>query len=120
MGFPPLWQRMILECVTLVSYKILMNGGQTKSFFPKGRLRQDDPLSLYTGILLSMEENKTIEGVKISRQVLIINHLFYIDDLIIFFKANTNSCSKLNDILRDFGAVSSLLINHRKYELIFS
>ena len=40
--------------------------------------------------------------------------------MIVFFKANSDSCGKLVDILQDFGWVSGLLINYQKFELIFS
>ena len=67
-----------------------------------------------------MEENKIIEGVKISRQAMRINHLFYVDDLIVFFNANTKPYGKLHDILKGFGVASGLLINLNKFELLFS
>ena len=77
-----------------VCYRILLNGRQTESLFPKRGLRQGDPLLTYLfilcanvlfKILFSMEDHKLIQGVKISKQALRFNHLFYVDDLIVFF-----------------------------------
>ena len=39
-----------------------------------------------------MEDSKLIQGVKISKQALRINHLIYVNDLIVFFKAIIESC----------------------------
>ncbi|KAL9232399.1 hypothetical protein vseg_007514 [Gypsophila vaccaria] len=45
MGFPAHWQSLIMECVTTVSYEVLLNGSPMKSLKPKCGLRQGDPPS---------------------------------------------------------------------------
>lgn len=46
-GFPDIWINLIQQCISTVSYRILINGGASKHFSPQCGLRQGDPLSPY-------------------------------------------------------------------------
>ncbi|KAF7825051.1 ribonuclease H [Senna tora] len=46
------------------------------------------------------EQLKHIQGPKLGRQVLPLNHLMYADDLLIFFKANQETCANVDLLLR--------------------
>lgn len=90
MSFPENWIQWIMQCITTVSYSILVNG--------EG-LRQGDPLSSYIFILCmevlsrnltQAQDNDRLEGLKIARNAPKINHLLFADDALLDIK--TNSC----------------------------
>lgn len=47
MGFPDQFVRLIIRCISSVSYQILLNGRPSRSFTLERGLRQGDPLSSY-------------------------------------------------------------------------
>jgi len=76
MGFDMRWIHLIMNCVTSVSYKVLINGDAKGNITPSRGLRQGDPLSpflfiLCTEVLIShikdAERQKKISGLKIAR-----------------------------------------------------
>ena len=85
MQFPEKWISWIMQCITTVSYSVLVNGEPSKNFIPSSGLRQGDPLSSYIFILClevlsknlsHLQETKELEGLKIARNAPKSSHLF--------------------------------------------
>ncbi|XP_048503106.1 uncharacterized protein LOC104896166 [Beta vulgaris subsp. vulgaris] len=129
MRFPAICHHWIMQCVTTVSYSILINGEPSKRFIPSCGLRQGDPLSSYLFILV-MEilsrmlvkgtEDKIFQGIKLSRTGPAVSHLFFADDSLIFFKASPEACEGVKNILAKFSRISGEVINYHKSLIMFS
>lgn len=47
LGFDALWRRNVMDCVTTVTFYVLVNGRPTEEFSPRRGIRQGDPISPY-------------------------------------------------------------------------
>lgn len=128
-GFPSSWIQLIHQCITTVSYRVLVNGSATPAFHPKCGLRQGDPLSPYL-FLFSMDilsrmttlatDIRQIQGIKIGKQGPTISHLFFADDALFFFRASTDACCAINTLISRFCTISGQMINRQKSFVKFS
>ncbi|XP_042944790.1 uncharacterized protein LOC122278671 [Carya illinoinensis] len=92
-GFSTRFCELIRQCISIPWFSVVMNGS-AKGFFPSGRgLRQGDLLSPYLFILvqeiLSRLLKHNFEMGKIApyshpRGTLLVSHLFYADDIVVF------------------------------------
>ena len=128
-GFDENFVKWILECVSTVSFELLINGGKTGQFRPKRGLRQGDPLSPYLFILCQevlsrilekefMEKN--ISGGKASIGNTPITHVMYLDDIVLFSEARMREANAINDCLEKYCRWSGQLLNKAKSRVIFS
>ena len=101
MNFPNYWIQKLMQCIITVSYKVIVNGEHTPEFSPNKGVKQGDPLSLYIFILclnvLSCTLNtrklhKQMQGIKVSKYVISVYHLLYVDALLLFFRATLDAC----------------------------
>lgn len=129
MKFETRWIKWIMECVTSVSYTLLVNGNLTSTFKPSQGLRQGDPLSPYLFLLcanilsisLSQTENqKQIQGVWVGRNGLSFSHLLFADDSLLFFKKDDKSMGNIIIILEWYCSILGQKINLAKSDLYFS
>lgn len=118
-----------MQCITTVSYSILVNNEPSEPFKPKCGLRQGDPVSPYIFILvmevlskmmLKLERDGQVKGIKVSRASPSISHLFFADDSLFCFKANEDSCKKVRETIDLFCNISGEAINFDKSSVIFS
>ncbi|KAF7815286.1 LINE-1 reverse transcriptase isogeny [Senna tora] len=121
--------KMLMQCVTTTSMRVKINGDMTYWFLPKAGLRQGDPLSPYLYVLcanvlsnhlITSQNDRSIQGIKIARGAPSINHLMYSDDILLFFRADKTTCDKVNKLLHQFGELAGLWMNNQKSEVKFS
>ena len=123
MGFGASWVQLVMECISTVSYLILVNGEPKGEIKPSRGIRQGDPLSPYLFLLYFEGLNRLIQGAiredKIKGSSLCrngprISHLFFADDTLIFCRAVMGDFLALQDILDLYEKASSQQINRRK------
>ena len=130
MGFGSKWIRWINWCISTASFSVLFNGSPTGFSRSSRGLRQGDPLSPYLFVIgmeaLSCLLKRAVEGNFIygcrfgSRDggEIVISHLLYANDTIIFCEANSEQLMYLRWTLMWFEAFSGLKINLNKSEII--
>lgn len=114
-NIPHFLSSVIMSCISLSSIVLLFNGGALDSFFPSRGIRQGDLLSSYI-FIMCMEvlgflikdkcDSKMWDPVKASRGGLDFSHLFFVDDLVLFAKADRKNCLSISEMLEVFGDVS--------------
>ena len=129
MGFNNKWVSLMMECISSVSYSILINGSPQGLLKPTRGLRQGDPLSPYLfllcaeglhGLLHQAANNKLIRGISLSRGGPQLTHLFFADDSLLFCRDRRDECETLLNILAQYEAGSGQQINREKTTLFFS
>ena len=111
-------------------FSILINGSLAGFFRSSRGLHQGDPLSLYLFVLvmdiLSHLINKVVDGnfmtgckfrIKGEEEDLVLSHLLYVDNTLLFCKANPNQLAHQGWILMWLEALSGLSINLGKSEI---
>ncbi|XP_021737182.1 uncharacterized protein LOC110703699 [Chenopodium quinoa] len=128
-GFSPYWIQIIRQCVSTVSFQVLVNGNPLKAFQPQCGLRQGDPLSSYlfvlcmevlSAMLRRGERSSLFKGIKISRGAPSISHLFFADDSLLFLEVNPDACANLMTLLSEFCSLSGHVISLQKSAVKFS
>lgn len=106
-----------MQCLTAVSYYILLIGSKFDKF-TSTRLRQRDPISSYLfifaaesllRILAKSKVDNQIHGLKMSRQATSISPLFYADNILLFFRANESEVRTIMNILDKFSLIQANL-----------
>lgn len=115
MGFATVWIQWVMELVSTVSFSVFVNGLKRVAAVPSRGLRQGDHFSPYffviiaEGLSLSMTNRlreKLISRVKMRRGCLILTHLFFANNALLFAKANRRECHALKAILDEFSYAS--------------
>ena len=108
MGFCERWVSLVLECISTVSYLILVNGETKGDIRPSRGLRQGDPLSLYLFLLCSeglnrmlqqAASNDKIRGFSLCKRGPKISHLFFADDSLLICRTSMVDSQAIQDIL---------------------
>ncbi|KAL0435721.1 UNVERIFIED_CONTAM: putative mitochondrial protein [Sesamum radiatum] len=129
LGFPSPFIRLIMLCVSSVSYSFLLGGKQFGSIIPERGLRQGDPLSPYlfllctecfSSLLQHAERMGRLRGVSICRGAPSISHLLFADDTLIFCRASLECSQVIRDVLEVYRLASGQEINFSKSSVVFS
>jgi hypothetical protein len=128
MGFPSNLVKTIMNCVTTVSFSILINGQPSPYFKPHRGIRQGDPLSPYlfilcadvfSGLITKAQNQSLIHGISIVQNAPKVSHLFFADDSIIFCQAKKEEAAHLKNVFEEYQRISGQLINMAKSEMTF-
>jgi hypothetical protein len=97
MGFTLGWIKLVMMCVSIVNYAVLVNGNPTRRISPTRGIRQGDSQSPYlflicvevlSSLLLQVDKLGELEGVHTSKRGPQLNHLFFIDDSLLFCRVD--------------------------------
>lgn len=129
MGFGNWWVHLILQCVKIVSYRIVHARREIGPILPSRGLRQRDPLSPYLFILCAeglsamlhhFENRKFIQGVKVCKRAPSITHMLFADDSYLYCKAGESEAQRMMEILSKFELASGKKVNRSKSSVFFS
>ena len=128
-NFPVDLIEIIMSCISTISTSILFNGEVLEPIYPSRGTRQEDPLSPYLFILcmeylgqLIVEKcnAKLWQPVKTSGSGSAFSHLFFVDDLVLFARADATNCSIIRDVLDEFCSILGQTISEAKSRVYFS
>lgn len=129
MGFDPSWVKLILNCVSSVTYSFRINNRIVGKISPIRGLRQGDPLSSFlfvlcvlgiSDIINSYADNNMIHIVRVACGSPMITPLFFADDNLVFFKTFKEECNTIKSFLKYYKKASGQLINFDKSVITFS
>ena len=118
-----------MECISTVSYLILVNGEPKGEIKPSRGIRQGDPLSPYLFLLYFEGLNRLIQGAvredkikgfSLCRNGPRISHLFFADDTLLFCRAKMGYHLELQDILYLYEQASGQQVNRGKMTIFYS
>lgn len=108
-GFGVDWVRRIMDCLSSTSFSFKINGQVSGTVPPTRRLHQGDPLSpclfllcadAFSILITKAANEKKIHVAKICKDASMVSHFFFVDDSIVFVKANLPGSIKEN-LIRD-------------------
>ena len=129
MGFSDTWVALIMECITTMSFSILVNGEPKGVIVPSHGFRQRDPLSPHlflfcaeglNALLRNAADEGVINGFSLRRNGPKLTHLFFADDCLIFCRSTFEECNKIQELLAIYEIASGQMINKEKTTLFFS
>lgn len=114
LNFPPKFRKWIFACISTARYSVKVNGALVDYFSGAKGLRQRDPMSPYLftigmNILLcllarhnsNLKHHWKCKGLKLT-------HLFFANDVLLFFHVDINSIKHIMHCLSLFSSISGL------------
>ena len=118
-----------VQCITSVSYSVLVNGPTYGNIISSRGLHQGDPLSPslfllcvegFSAIIHEGAGNHLLTGISICRSCSSITHFLFADDNIIFCKVKLEESQELKQILQKYKDALGQKINIDKSSVFFS
>ena len=118
-----------MNCVSFVSYSVLINGEAIGNISPSRGIKQGDPFSPYLFLLCAKgfsaliheaAMNHQINGISIYKGYPLITHLFFTDNSLLFCKVKEQECHALLSILNRYEEALGQKINTDKSSIFFS
>ena len=128
LGFDSKWVKLIMACVTYVSFAVLVNDQPFGMIRPQRGLRQGDPLSLFlfvmcteelTHLLTRTERLSLLNGLKFADEGTSVHHLLFAEYSLFMCKASENQALTLHQVLEVYGSATSQTINLHKSAISF-
>lgn len=120
--YPSKWKKWIRACINNVHYSILINGRPKGKIKPNRGLRQGDPISPFTFVIVvdylskllsKLQRNGTIKGVVFDNSCR-LNYLLFTNDILIFIEDDEKAINSLKLAIHLFEEALSLTINRSK------
>ena len=107
LNFPPHFIKIVMVCISSTQYSLLVNGCPSEIFKPRRGLRQGDPLSPLLFVLGMEYFSRTLMVAGGNNQFkfhprcknLKLNHLCFVDDLMLFCRGEAKSVAILCECL---------------------
>lgn len=128
MGYDLQFVAWITRCIQSSSFLFNINGEVDRYIQPSRSIRQGDLLSpyvflIYTEALTNLINNavmrKELEGLKISKSGPKLTYLLFVDDSLLFCKADVGYIKFIKELLEYYALCSGQMVNLEK-SVIFS
>lgn len=120
---------LVYRCLSSGNLKLLFNGSHFGQIPMERGIKQGDPLSSFLFVLFleilsrmitNMENEGAIQGIKIGKLALVITHLLFADDILIFCRENVDQVGKVINCLKTFCSWTCQNFNSAKSGCYFS
>ena len=129
-GFSNKFISLVEQCISTVSFSILLNGSPCNPFTHSRGLRQGDRLSpflfiigaeILSWLLVGKEREMSMYGIKIGRSVPPISHLMFADECFyLFWRANLEEIEHIKQCLCTYEVWSCQMVSKQKSGIVFS
>lgn len=128
-GFSEQWMIVVQNCLESASFSFIVNQSPHGFESPTRDIHQGCPLFPYLlllcakgflAIIQSAINHQSLHSFMCSRSGLVVSHLLFLDDSLVFFKTSIQECSVIKKILLSYELSCSQRINFQKLAITYS